>query len=108
MNLYLQIVYLNLFCITKSFIRLLKAWKYLFELLHILCLNNLINTKSNLFKRASNAFFLASLVYLRLQQILPYKKTSRTKIYQKKQSKFFLVLLIPYNSIFISGENKNS
>ncbi len=89
MNLYLQIVYLNLFCITKSFIRLLKAWKYFFELLHILCLNNLINTKSNLFESASNTFFLASLVYLRLQQILPYKKTSRTKIYQKKQSNFF-------------------
>jgi hypothetical protein len=34
-------------------------------------LTNLINLKSNLFKNASNTFFLASLVYLILQQILP-------------------------------------
>ncbi len=36
--------------------------------------NKLINWKRNIFKSASNTFFLASLVYLKEQEILPHKK----------------------------------
>jgi hypothetical protein len=41
--------------------------------------NNLINFKRNIFKSASNTFFLASLVYLIQQEILPQMLTIKLK-----------------------------
>jgi hypothetical protein len=54
----------GLHCNTKAFIGLLRASKYFLELSYILILSNLINSKRNIFKNASNTFYLASLVYL--------------------------------------------
>ncbi len=62
------------------------------------------NTKSNLFKSASNTFFLASLVYLRLQQILPLIKVAC--ISRRLLIKFIpLMLTLPlcHNVITLSG-----
>jgi hypothetical protein len=42
--------------------------------------NNLINSKRNIFKSASNTFFLASLVYLKQQEILPHNKIVKITI----------------------------
>jgi hypothetical protein len=47
--------------------------KYFIELTKVLVLNDLINSKSNSFKSASNTFLPASLVYIRQQQIYPIK-----------------------------------
>ena len=60
-----------MYCITNVYIKLLRDKKYFLELTHILVLNDLIKSTSYLFKSASNAFFLASFVFLRLQLILP-------------------------------------
>jgi hypothetical protein len=56
---------------TKAFIGLLRALKYFLLCTNILVQNNLINWKRNIFKSASNTFILASLVYLKEQEILP-------------------------------------
>jgi hypothetical protein len=65
------LIYHKIFENTKAFIGLLRASKYFLECTLILGQNNLIDSKRNIFKSASNTFFLASLVYLKQQEILP-------------------------------------
>ncbi len=55
----------------QDFHRAVESSKHFLELSHVLVANNLIKFKRNIFKSSSNTFFLASLVYLRWQEILP-------------------------------------
>jgi hypothetical protein len=64
-------IYQKIYENTKAFIGLLRASKYFPECTNILVQKNLINWNRNIFKSASNTFFLASLVYLKELEILP-------------------------------------
>ena len=57
----------------QDFHRAVESSKHFLELRHILVADNLIKFKRNVFKSSSNTFFLASLVYLIQQEILPYQ-----------------------------------
>jgi hypothetical protein len=59
-NCIFNIIYQKIYDNTKAFIELLRGSKYFLECTHILVQNNLINFKRNIFKSASNTFFLAS------------------------------------------------
>jgi len=64
-----QYISQKMYYILKGFIILSVTINFLL-ISPTLVLNNLINSTSNLFKSASKTFFLASLFYLILQQIL--------------------------------------